>query len=249
MLRELLWAAVAAAGLTHTAEADVLSLNDNGTPFDVTFLDLSNPTCVVLFAVGSGGNPERHLPLLTSLVDHGCAVVAPHFERLVSPRPTEGDLLQRARRLRLALDYVARPKIPAFGVGHSIGATTLLALAGAQLWLGPGQRLDIEREGRFDRLVLMTPPTGFFQAPGALDGVNIPLQVWAGTHDSITPPAQAEFLKSSVEDRIPVDLRVIDGAGHFSFMNTLPPQMVDPCPDRAGLLEELSVEIRRFMAD
>jgi pimeloyl-ACP methyl ester carboxylesterase len=241
-------AAVVSAGPQISAEANMVSLNDNGATFDVTYLGASKPVCIMVFAAGSGGNPERHLPLLASLAEHGCSVVAPHFERLASPQPTEEELLGRARRLRLALDFAARPDLPVTGVGHSIGATILLALAGAQLWLGPGQRVDVNPDERLARLVLMTPPTGFFQAPGALDGVSTPLQVWAGARDVITPPAQAEFLKRGFQDHVPVDLRVIDGAGHFSFMNTLPPQTVDPCPGRDTLLEELEVEIHRFIA-
>jgi alpha-beta hydrolase superfamily lysophospholipase len=228
---------------------DTVSLSDNGVSFDVTFLEAVKPSCIVLFSVGSGGNPERHLPLLEALAKHGCNVVAPHFERLASPKPTDEELLLRARRLRLALDRAALPNLPITGIGHSIGATVLVTFAGGQIWMGPGHQLQIEPDERLSRLVLMTPATGFFQAPGALDDfrVPLPLLIWAGTNDVITPPAQATFLKQSLENRVLVDLRVIDGAGHFSFMNTLPPQTIDPLPNREVFLADLAVAICQFV--
>ena len=225
-----------------------LSLSDNGSDFEVTQFEAVKPSCVVLFSVGAGGNPDRHLPLMTSLAEHGCAVVAPHFARLASARPTEEELLVRARRLRLALDRAVRPNLPVVGIGHSIGTTLLLALAGGQIWLGVGQQLHINPDERIKRLVLMTPATGFFQAPGALDAVNTPMLVWAGTNAVITPPAQANLLKHSIGSRVLVDVRIVDGAGHFSFMDTLPPQTTDPFPDRDAFLADLAVEIRRFIA-
>ncbi len=164
------------------------ALSDGADWFEVTVLEAVEPSHVVLFSVGAGGNPERHLPLLTTLADHGCSVAAPHFERLVSVIPTESDLLLRARRLRLALDYVMRPTLPVAGVGHSIGATMLLALAGAQAWTRAGQCVSVSPDKRFDRLVLLAPATDFFRVPGALDGVRLPILAWTGTKDEITPP-------------------------------------------------------------
>jgi hypothetical protein len=224
---------------------DNITLNDNDLPFEVTRIDALTKSCGVLFAVGSGGNPDRHLPLLNSLAESGCTVIAPHFARLASPRPTAEELLLRARRLKIALDAVVSPNLPIYGVGHSIGATILLAMAGAQIWMGPEQRLSVTPDARLSRLVLMTPPTGFFQAPGALSVIQISSQVWAGTNDVITPPAQAELLKQRLGDL--VDLRVVEGAGHFSFMNTLPPQVNDSMPDRGAFLHQLANEIKSFM--
>lgn len=224
-----------------------LSLKDGVESFDVTVLEAKEPSRVVCFAVGGGGNPERHLPLLTSLAEHACTVVAPHFERLVAPTPTEHELLLRARRLRLAIDSTARPGLPIAGVGHSIGATMLLALAGGQVWMRSGQRLAIEPDPRLDRLVLLAPATDFFQGPGALEAVHTPILAWAGTQDGITPPAQAEYLKHALEARVPVDLRIAEGAGHFSFMNIPPPQTTEPLPDREAFLANLAAEVCRFV--
>jgi pimeloyl-ACP methyl ester carboxylesterase len=220
-------------------------LNDGADSFEVTVLEAAQPSRLVLFSVGAGGNPERHLPLLTSLADHGCTVAAPHFERLVSPVPTEADLLLRARRLRLALDHVMRPGLTAAGVGHSMGATMLLALAGAQARTLAGQSEAISPDTRLGRLALLAPATDFFRTPGALDSVRLPILAWAGTEDRITPPAQAEFLKAAIGAS--VEVRIVEGAGHFSFMNTLPPQVTDTLPDRDAFLADLAEAVRRFV--
>jgi pimeloyl-ACP methyl ester carboxylesterase len=223
-----------------------LSLRDGVDSFAVTVLEAAEPARVVLFAVGGGGDPERHLPLLAALREHGCTVVAPHFERITAT-PTEVDLLLRARRLRLALDTVARRGLLAAGVGHSIGATMLLALVGGQVWMRSDQRLAIAADERLDRLALMAPATGFFRAPGALDAVRAPIRAWAGTKDVITPPAQAELLGQALGAQLPVEVSIVEGAGHFSFMDAPPPQTMEPLANRDAFLADLTAQVCRFV--
>lgn len=224
-----------------------LSLSDGAESFDVALFESAAPSVAVLFAVGRGGDPERHLPLLTSLHENGCTVVAPYFERLVTPIPTAAELLLRAQRLRLALDWIARPGLPTTGVGHSIGATMLLALAGGQAWTLDRTRLDIASEPRLARIVLMAPATDFFRAPGAFEAVSVPLQVWAGTKDVITPLAQAELLREALAERVAVDVHVVEEADHFSFMNVRPPQTTESLPDREAFLADLAATVIGFM--
>lgn len=224
-----------------------LALRDEAGSFDATVLEAEQPLRVILFAVGGGGNPERHAPLLASFAERGCSVIAPHFERMLSPMPTEEDLLLRARRLRAALDAIARSDLPTVGVGHSIGASVLLALAGGQLWMGPGRPLPITPEARIGRLALMAPATGFFQAPGALDAVRVPILAWSGTRDVVTPPEQAQRLRDALDGRVPFELRITEGAGHFTFMNVPPPQTIEPHPDRNGFLATLAAEVSDFV--
>ena len=224
----------------------LLSITDGVASFDVTILEAARPSRVVLFAVGGGGDPERHLPLLKALAARGSTVVAPHFERLVSPVATDEVLLLRARRLRIALEAVARPGLPVAGVGHSIGCAMLLGLAGAAVWTRPGRPLAIA-PARLERLALLAPATGFFQAPGALDRVGTPLLVWVGTGDTVTPPAQARTLESTLGARVPVELRVTEGAGHFSFMDVPPPHATEPLPDRGAFLAEVSAAVCAFV--
>ena len=225
-----------------------LSFDDAAEKFDVTLVEAAEPRRFVLFAVGAGGNPERHLPLLTRLAEQGSTVIAPHFERLASPNVTDQDLLLRARRLRLSLDAAAGAALPVVGVGHSIGTAVLLALAGGRLWTRRGESLAIAPEARLGRLALLAPATGFFQVPGALDAIKAPVLAWAATLDTITPPQQAEFLKLSLGARVPVELRIAEGAGHFSFMNLPPPHTTEPLPDREAFLAQLAGEVCRFVS-
>ena len=224
-----------------------LPIKDGKTAFDATVLEAEISSRIVLFAVGAGGNPERHLPLLVALANQGCTVVAPHFERLVSPMPTEGDLQLRALRLKLALDSVWRAGQPVAGVGHSIGATMLLALAGGEMWMRSGGKLAVDLDARLEKLALLTPAMGFFRAPGALDAVHTPIKAWAGGEDEITPAPQIESVLRMLVDRGLAELDVVEHAGHFSFMNRPPPQATEPLPDREAFLAQLTEEVGRFI--
>ena len=223
------------------------TLQDRGGSFDISVRKAATGSPVVLFSVGSGGQPERLSTLLDALTASGCTVVAPHFERLASTTPTEEELTLRARRLSLALDAFVEPSTRAIGVGHSIGAATLVAMAGGQMWLGPGRRVSIAQDSRLARLALLAPPTGFFQAPAALDAVRIPVLAWVGSADSITPPAQAEWLARAMHDWNVVDVRITEGAGHFSFMDVPPPHTTEPLPDKQAFMQAYSSDICKFV--
>lgn len=225
---------------THT-------LQDASELFQVSVREAKGIAPVVLFAVGAGGNPERHVTLLDALVETGCTVIAPHFQRLTSLEPTEAELMLRAKRIFLALNAFVQPGATVAGVGHSIGAAILLALAGGQMWSRLGRRINIEADERLTRLALLAPPTGFFQAPGALGMVRVPVLVWVGSEDDITPPAQSEWLAQAMRSWQTVDVRITDGAGHFSFMDQLPPKAVEPLQNKPAFLREHSSEICRFV--
>ncbi len=124
----------------------------------------------------------------------------------------------------------------------------LLVLAGATGSTLTGEELVFAAERPFDRLVLFTPPTDFFRHPGALASVTTPMQVWAGGQDRITPPAQAAFLQDALKDQAHVDLHVVEEAGHFTFMDELPPNTPDPHPARADFLRSLAADTSRFLA-
>jgi len=225
---------------------DKISLTGDGMTFEALMLKANKPTRLVLFAAGNGGNPERHLALLNSLVENGCTVIAPFFDRLMSSSPNETDLLLRVRRMQIALNQIADPNLPLVGIGHSIGASLLLAMAGGEMWMRAGERLPIKCETRLKKLVLFAPPTGFFQGPNALSAIQIPLQAWAGTRDSITPQIQIEFLKNNLPTQVSFDLKIVEGAGHFSFMNTLPPQINDCMENREAFQKSLAADVCRF---
>lgn len=225
----------------------IQTLQDGTESFEVSVHEAKEVSPVVLFAVGAGGKPERHTTLLEALAESDCTVVAPHFQRLSSLIPTEAELTLRARRLCLALDAFVQPGVSVVGVGHSIGAGTLIALSGGQMWLGPGQRVKIAADIRLTRLALLAPATGFFQAPGALDAVCVPILSWVGSEDDVTPPTQTEWLAQAMGDWQTVDVRVTDGAGHFSFMDQPPPHIVEPLKNKQVFLREHSTEICNFV--
>lgn len=227
----------------HTVSAE-----DGGASFDISVVAPAHPTRTALFAVGGGGDPRRHAPLIAALAARGCLVIAPHVERLTSTRPDAEHLELRARRLRLAADAFAPDGLPLVGVGHSLGGTMLLALAGGEVWLGPGRPLPLPSLP-LERLALLSPATGFFRAPGALDAVAAPLLVLVGEDDTITPPADARLLERGLAGRAPVSLRVVPQAGHFAFMHELPPGVREPAPDRAALLDAMTQDVCRFISE
>ncbi|MFH7596920.1 hypothetical protein WDV06_17740 [Streptomyces racemochromogenes] len=182
----------------------------------------TNGERVVLFAAGAGGDPERYKPLLEHLAAHGCQVIAPCFEPFIAREATTADLLARPVGMVEALRQWAPGDASVVAVGHSIGGWASLCLAGATPWGRDGRMLDVPREPRVGRLVLYSPAAGWFAAPGALDEVKAPMLVYAGEMDTVTPVEQAALLKGAPAQ---VDLRVVPGAGHFSFMNTPPPGM------------------------
>lgn len=223
-------------------------LQDGTDSFEVSVHEATIYSPVVLFAVGAGGQPERYATLLGTLAEFGCMIVAPHFDRLASPVPREEEMTLRARRLSLALDAFVKPGVNAAGVGHSIGAATLIALAGAQMWLGRDRRVNnITPDSRLTRLSLLAAPTDFFQAPGALDAVKVPILAWVGSEDHITPPAQTERLADAMRDWQTVGVCVTDGAGHFSFMDMVPPQTKEPLLNKQAFLKEYSSEVGKFV--
>ncbi|MEU5807381.1 hypothetical protein [Streptomyces sp. NPDC047718] len=198
----------------------------------------------MLFAAGAGGDPERYRPLLEHLAAHDCQVIAPYFERFVAREATTAELLARPAGLVEALDRWASPDAAVVVVGHSIGGWAALCLAGATPWGRDGKPLDVPREPRVGRLVLYAPAVGWFAAPGALDAVTAPMLVYAGERDTVTPVEQAIHLKSAPTQ---VDLRVVPGAGHFSFMNTPPPGTVDSEGfDRSQFLTDLAQATTEF---
>lgn len=225
------------------------TLSDGDDCFEAFVLEPTEPRLLVLFAVGTGGDPERHLPLLQRLAAHGCLVVAPRFERMTSLAPSADALEMRGRRLLIAFRYVEQPHLPAAGIGHSIGATMLLMLAGAVASTMAAETIRIPSERRLARLALMAPATDFFRAPGALRAVTASIIAWAGTGDEITPPGTARMLESALQGIASVEVRIVANAGHFSFMDAPPPLAAEPLSDRRAVLDRIAEDIASFVTD
>lgn len=203
------------------------------------------PGVTVLLAAGRGGSPSRHARLRERLEEAGFPVVAPQAAMLSGPRPTRAELEDR-----LAVLEAAIAKIPddqrIVGVGHSIGATLLCALAGATMWLGPGQPIDVRADPRLSRLVMLAPPLGYFAAPGSTSALHLPLMICMGGADTITPPRTARDFVANLPAASAAGLAVEPQAGHFSFMDIPPPGQEPAFAAEAQFRERLYDEIIAF---
>ncbi len=233
--------------MRHDPHTTTEQLRESTERFDITVIEAEQPSCVAVFAVGRGGNPLRHFALLRSIAGLGCTIVAPHLDMLTSSIPSVEDLDRRIRRLYASADEYARTDFPLVGIGHSIGCVSLLALAGGEPETLAGDRIAYRSKWRFSRLALLAPATDFFRRPGALSLIKAPIQVWAGAKDHITPPSQALFLKTALEMQVPIKVCIDDEAGHFTYMDELPPNATDPHPDRKAFLASLADDIGRFV--
>lgn len=200
-------------------------------------LEAADPRGIALFASGAGGDPRRYAALLDGLARNGLTVVAPANPRLDPRSVTADDLLGRAADLRSALSEYSDGQLPVTVVGHSIGGTAALALAGAQPWGRDARPVPVAVEERITRAVLVAPSLGWFGAPGALSNVRVPIECFSGAADVITPAAGTEVLRSAPS---PVEIRVYEHVGHFDVM-TEPPPGTTPAPGvhRLAFVEDL----------
>ncbi len=110
-----------------------------------------------------------------------------------------------------------------------------------------GQQLITGSTSRLGRLALLAPPTDFFRRPGALHRIKVPMKIWVGAKDTITPPAQSRFLVDVLAAQASVAVQVDPDAGHFTYMDELPPNVPEPHPDRVTFLAGLADEITAFL--
>jgi len=219
------------------------TLDEGGARFETLIVEPDASRAVAVFAAGRGGKPARHKGFLQALGERGLAVIAPEFDMLEPAAPRAEALESRARRLALALESFAPSGAPIAGIGHSIGATMVLGLAGGEIRTRDRERVVLESPRTIHRLALFAPAVDFFQAPGALDRVRASMRIWVGSEDTITPPARMEIIRAGLGEDVEVDVRLVPDAGYFTFMNELPPNVVDPHPDREGFLAGLAEEV------
>lgn len=228
-------------------ETEIVSTDNDLETFTITRIEAEHSKGIALFAVGRGGNPARHHRLLRTMANRGFTVIAPHFEMLASSIPTKTELDIRISRLQASIDSCAHTNLPVVGIGHSIGATSLLALQGAEGETIEGNRLIVGSSSPLKRLALLAPPTDFFRRPGALHRIKVPIKIWVGANDFITPPAQSRFLVDTLAAQTSVAVQVDPNAGHFTYMDELPPNAPEPHPDRDTFLAGLVDEIAAFL--
>ncbi|MCK0553194.1 alpha/beta hydrolase [Pantoea ananatis] len=216
--------------------------------FDVTLFQVRDATACILFSAGLGGSPLRHIGLIETFSRHGISVVAPHFELLASPFPTKAELTERVKRLDLAAQRFCTHYASVSGVGHSLGAAILLIYAGARAWTIAREPVSFDGQKILNRLVLLTPPSDFFPTHKSLAAIHVPLQIWAGDKDLITPPSQAIFLHQLLSIHTSSELHIAENAGHFTFMDKLPPQVTEPHPSRNDFLLRLGETVSHFIS-
>ncbi|MCO5936780.1 hypothetical protein NAF17_14650 [Mucilaginibacter sp. RB4R14] len=223
------------------------SIQNNKKEFTITILEATQALCVVIFVAGRGGSPVRHLPLLRVVAQHGCTVIAPHFEMLPSLTPTKEELNARIEQLETVLRDYSHSHQTLIGLGHSIGATLLLALAGGKALTFSGHGIGPHSIWKFERLALLAPSVDFFLHPGALQTVNTQIYLRNGRKDTVTPPSKALLLKQILEKQGHVDFLLDEEAGHFSYMDELPPQIEDSQSNREVFLVDLARNIAQFV--
>lgn len=226
-------------------EPSKVHLTAGAETFPVTFLKHSPASPTLLFAAGRGGSPDRHDKLLQAFNAGGFNVVAPHFEMLPDPVPTRAELLERADRLSRAVEQLVLPESDLFGVGHSIGASMLLIMAGATAYTIKREPIVLPLNRSFKQLALMAPAIDFFRGPNALDELKTPLKIFCGAQDRIVPLSAIQFFESLCPPTLVVKTEILPDAHHFTFMDQMPPHIEDDDPNRGAQLKGLYIHLIR----
>jgi predicted dienelactone hydrolase len=247
-----------------------LSVASGGAPLEGTYP-------LVIISHGSGGTHLSHRELARHLASRGFVVGVPehpHDNRNDNTLANRVELLsQRPGDVRMVADWFfdhsrfspfLKPDVFSV-VGHSMGAYTALAVAGGVPTSLPHQsadrlpkRIEIEPDPRVQSLVLLAPATPWFRFRGSLDRVRTPILMIASYHDELAPYF---YMCQTVLDGLPestnVDYRLVEDAGHYSFLSpwpdamkspAIPPSQDPPGFDRRRFLDQTYAEIESFLA-
>jgi predicted dienelactone hydrolase len=225
---------------------------------------------LVVISHGTGGSHLVYRTIGTHLAKNGYVVAM--LEHPGNNRNnnelggTHENLVNRPRHVRLTMDALSsdamlggsvQPENAAI-IGHSMGAYTALAVAGGTPWSEARQSVEVVPDPRVRALVLMAPAVGWYLPEGSLRDVIVPILILSAEHDPYTPGWNAELVLNGVADRTRVTHRVIENAGHFSFLSPFPPQMKNPSflpstdPegfDRESFHASLPGEVLEFLDD
>ena len=199
---------------------------------------------LVVLSHGGNGSPWTLRGLGALLAQSGFVVAMPeHIGNCRQDSSLDGtlaNLQNRPRHVRQSFAYVrshptfqGRVNCDAVGVvGMSIGGYTALAAAGGHPWAneqGQGGSapvpIRVDASDAVGALVLLAPATFWYTPEGSLKNVHCPILMYTGTLDTVTPPWCAEVVKRGVAHPENVTHRVVEGAGHFSFLSVFPPEM------------------------
>lgn len=223
---------------------------------------------LAIISHGNGGTHIIYRSIGLHLARHGYIVAMiehPANNRVDnSLEGTYENLVNRPRHVRLTIDALTAH--PAFAhavlsdkvavIGHSLGGYTALALAGGKPRYKDGRDVEVIADSRIQALVLLTPATPWYQHEGGLSEVRLPILMLTAEHDPYTPEWHAEVVLNGVPDPALVHYRMVENAGHFSFLSPYPPKLRSmgflPTTDPEGFDREafhavLPEEIRMFL--
>jgi predicted dienelactone hydrolase len=223
---------------------------------------------LVVISHGSGGSHLAYRTIGAYLAKNGYIVALPEHpgnnRNNNELNGTVENLTNRPRHVRLTMDAVAADALLEGGVqpdnaaiiGHSMGGYTALAVAGGTPWSETGQKIEVVPDRRVKALVLMAPATAWYLPDDTLSKVETPILMLVAEHDPFTPGGHSELVLARVPDRARVTCRVVENAGHFSFLSPFPlamrsasfPPSMDPEGfDREKFHERLNAELHEFL--
>ena len=196
---------------------------------------LQNKHPLVILSHGSGGSHLIYRTISSYLAKNGFVVAMPeHFGNNRSNNTLAESVLNlqyRPRHISLTIDFVLNNPIFAAHIdadkiaviGHSFGGYAALAVAGGTPWTKERLRVDVQHDARVKALVLLAPAAPFFLAPNALKHVHIPILMYTAQKDAIlSAEYTAGVVLQGVPDPFRVTHRVVENAGHFSFISPFP---------------------------
>lgn len=245
-----------------------LNISKDATPKEGVFP-------LILISHGSGGSHLGYRTIAHHLACNGFIVgMLEHpgnnrtDNKLVD---TVDNLINRPRHLHIAIDWFfdnnnfamyLKPDSVSI-IGHSMGGYTALALAGGQPTSLPHelpnrhpQKISVTHDHRVKALVLLAPATVWFMAKGALSELNLPILMLTAEKDEYTADFQSQIILNGVPDSTKVQHRIVENAGHFSFLSPFPESMTKaefpPSQDPLGFNREnfhlkLNAEVLDFL--
>jgi predicted dienelactone hydrolase len=193
---------------------------------------------LVLVSHGSGGSHILYHTVATHLSKNGYIVaMVEHYgnnRNDNSLEESQENLILRPKHLSLTIDkllasdyfgkHIDASRIAIYG--HSMGGYAALALSGGTPRNMDGSLIETVKDTRIGALVLAAPASGWFYR--GLENVDIPILLLAGEHDLITPKSVTDIIPNFVPDKNKVEYRIIENAGHFSFLCPFPEFMRSP---------------------
>ncbi|GAC1426024.1 MAG: hypothetical protein NVS1B13_08540 [Flavisolibacter sp.] len=229
---------------------------------------------LIIFSHGSGSMPLLFRTLGQYLARYGFVIGMPEHpgnnRNDNSLADTVDNLINCPTHLQTAINWLLHTSefksflIPdtVSLIGHSMGGYSALALAGGKPTPLPQEGVSVRTlilaiNPPVKSIVLLAPATVWFREEGALSDVDIPILMYTGALDKLTPKIpHAHIVMEGINSRRQVIHREVENAGHFSFMSVYPdelksvalaPSQDPPGFDRQDFLDRLNPEIAEFL--